>query len=284
MRDDRDAAADALAEGELLAAYLDGDTDDVTTARLERRLAVDATLAARLDAIAATRARMQRLAQVSVPDRARQRLHDELERERRAELTSRRADRSTSAAPRRARRWRLPTGPAIAAAAIALVTVLGLTSLLGPLGGGGGETQESAADAAAEGTAAEDAAAEPADTGDRAGAAGLGASDEAPEAEAGADAAPSAAFQVTDDAEIAARALRLRADPPADLRTRERRLREDAGLPTAPLCVGDLDAETVDLIAEGGRVALAVLLADTDEIVLLAPRTCTRIRTISSTP
>lgn len=54
-------------DGAVLAAYLDGDTDEVTTARLERRLASDPALGARLDAIAATRMRLQRVDGVPPP-------------------------------------------------------------------------------------------------------------------------------------------------------------------------------------------------------------------------
>jgi hypothetical protein len=94
-----------------------------------------------------------------------------------------------------------------------------------------------------------------------------------------------AAAEVAGDAEIAARAERLRADPPENLRARERRLREQAGLPMARLCVRELRATTVDLVDEDGRVALAVMIRGASpQIVLLDPRTCAAIRTIPAQP
>ncbi len=283
MSDPRDHDVDALDEGELLAAYLDGETDDVSTRRLERRLADDVALAARLDALAATRAQLQRLGQVEMPDDVRQRLRERLARER--------APETPAVAPRtRRQRWRARFAPIAAAAAVALVAVVGLASVGPSLGGGGTEEAgESAAMAEPEAPppelsapaagAAEDERAVDSAVGEEA-ADGTGGRDEA--AEQSQDGVARAPVTVDGDAEIAARAERLLEDPPASLRTRERRLRRRAGLPIEPLCVADLEASTVDLIEEDGRVALAVLLdRGADQIVLLDPQTCAPIRTVS---
>lgn len=297
MRDDTTAADDAPDEGALLAAYLDGDTDDVTTARIDRRLEADAALAARLDAIAATRARLQRLDEVTAPADVRARLRERLDVERAAVDTARgRAGHPGRGAARppaeaeRLRRWTTRAAPAMAAAAIALVTVLGAAAVLGQLGGGDSEESAGAevsldAGSGAEAAAPEAEAAQEAPGDDAAdGAAGAL---EAQSADSGAtpaeDGGGPAAAPVEGDADIAARAERLRGDAPEDLRTRERRLRDRAGLSTARLCVRELEAATVDLVDEDGRVALAVLMRGASpQIVLLDPRTCAAIRTIST--
>lgn len=284
MTDRYDTDADALDEGVLLAAYLDGDTDDVTTRRLERRLAEDAQLAARLDAIAETRTQLQRLAAVRAPAAARQRIKDQLARHRRAtEVTE--AQRTASP------RWVTRFAPLAAAAAVALIAVFGLATVL-PVLSGGDSAEESAAQGEVEADGGADAGV--ADSGDGAGG-GLEAAGDAPQAlaeessgrggsEAAADAtavAPPAT--VTSDADIVARAERLRDAPPTDLQRRERRLRRDAALPARPTCVDEVDAATVDLIIEDGRTALAVLLDDgTGQILLLDPKTCAPIRRIST--
>lgn len=284
MTDRHDADADALDEGVLLAAYLDGATDEVTTRRLERRLAEDAQLAARLDAIAETRAQLQRLDDVRAPAAARQRVKDQLARHR---GTPDAAGAQPTAPPR----WATRFAPLAAAAAVALLAVFGIATVLPEMSGG-----DSAEEAAAEGGAEADIGADAgvADSGDGAGG-GLEAAAEAPQAlaeessgrggsEAAADVAAEAPpATVAGDADIVARAERLRDAPPTDLQRREQRLRRDAALPVTPTCVDDVDAATVDLIVEDGRTSVAVLLDDEGgQIVLLDPKTCATIRTIST--
>jgi len=291
MRDDASTPADALDEGALLAAYLDGDTDEVTTARIERRLADDDALAARLDAIAGTRARLQRLDEVATPADVRGRLRRRLDAERvvgpsvdgPAVGTNRPAP-SDPAEVDRARRWSVRVAPVMAAAAIVLVAVLGAAAVVGQLGVGGADESaggDAALEADAGGQADAPQAAAPQDE-----AAGEGAAVEADRARSeaargGGD--RQAAAKVDGDADIAARAERLRGDPPADLLAHERRLRDRAGLSTTRLCVRELEAATVDLVDEDGRMALAVLVRGASpQIVLLDPRTCAAIRTIST--
>jgi hypothetical protein len=290
MPDDDQTPIDAVDDGELLAAYLDGQTDDVTTARLERRLADEAALAERLDAIAQVRVRLQRVAEVTAPAEARQRLRDELARARGGDaptgdaLTTEPAPTGATAgsppgegvAPPAGRRrwWARHPGPALAAAAVVVVALFGAATLLRPIGGAdSGEALIADDDAVGEGAADGDAGREELDTAAQLEERGAEAADTT-------SAAGTAAVAVAGDREIAARARELSADPPGDLRARERRLRERAALPADRLCVTELDAATVDLVDEGGRVSLAVLLNDVDQIVLLRPRTCAAIRTI----
>jgi negative regulator of sigma E activity len=287
MPDDPQIPPDAVDDGELLAAYLDGETDDVTTARLERRLTDDPELAERLDAIAVVRVRMQRLSEITAPDAARQRLRVELARARGGDdpavagaplgtEISAPAPGDDAVQPRGHRRrwwWTRRPGSALAAAAVVAVAVFGVATLLRPVGGGISEEALVADDdTAVEAAGTDDRAA------DEAGSAAL--EEQADEAAGDTTAARAPAAAVDGDGEIAARARELQRDPPDDLLARERRLREGAGLPTERLCVAELDAVTVDLVDEDGRVALAVLLSDVDEIVLLVPRTCAAIRTI----
>lgn len=305
MRDDTSTGPGAADEGALLAAYLDGDTDELTTARIERRLASDDAFAARLDALAAMRARLQRLDEIVVPPAVRTRLHERLDAERAASGDTDRRHVPGRAAPlgtedpgmttevRRARRWPALAAPApalAAAAAIVVVAVLGAAAVLGQLGTGGtagsaeGGVSLQDQDGAAEGAPQAAAPAEEA-AGDAAGGGATTAERAASEAARGGGTRgdQQAAAKVEGDADIAARAERLRDDPPSDLRARERRLRERAGLPTARLCVREVRATTVDLIDEDGRVALAVMVrGPSPQIVLLDPRTCAAIRTIPS--
>ena len=295
MRDDTSTGHDALDEGALLAAYLDGGTDEVTTARIERRLSDDDALAERLDSIAATRARLQRLDEVAAPADVRARLREVLHAERAAVDGAGAAGRAGRHAardpggPADGRRWSARAAPAMAAAAaVVLVAVLGAAAVLGQLGTGGSEESAGGgvsleADAGAEAGAPQAAAPED----DAAGATGDGAAVDADgagtDAGRGGGTDRQAAAEVDGDADIAARAERLRGDPPGDLRARERRLRDRAGLSTARLCVRELEAATVDLVDEDGRVALAILVeGPSPQIVLLDPRTCAAIRTIST--
>lgn len=293
MTDSHDTEANALAEGELLAAYLDGATDEVATRRLERRLADDADLAARLDAIAAVRAQLQRLPGVTVPTAVRERLHERMAEER--------TPPAAAAAPARRPWWTVRLAPIAAAAAIVLVAVLGAAAVLPQLTGGdaeksGGDSGAEAADVAMDdeagggegGGGAEDGgAAEDSGAQDEAAAAPQtlsdGTTDGSPTgSEAAAERDATGAAAVRDDADITARAQRLLDDPPADLGRRERRLRRAAGLGVQRSCVGDLDAATVDLVIQDGRTSLAVLLDDgAGQIVLLEPQTCAPIRMIS---
>lgn len=197
---------------------------------------------------------------------------------------------------RRGRRWSVRATPVLAtAAALVLIAVLGTAAVLGQLGLGGSEEWGGAgvsldAQAEPEGDAPEaaapgDDAADPAAGGD---AGAITAERAASEPARGGDSdgtrrEQQAAAEVDGDADIAARAERLRDDPPADLGARERRLRERAGLPTSRLCVRELRATTVDLVDEDGRVSLAVMVRGASpQIVLLDPRTCAAIRTISA--
>lgn len=298
MRDDTSTGHDALDEGALLAAYLDGGTDEVTTARIERRLADDDALAERLDGIAATRARLQRLDEVAAPADVRARLREVLHAERAAVdgadgaagRAGRHAARDAGGPADGRRRWSARAAPAMAAvAAVVLVAVLGAAAVLGQLGTGGSEESAGGgvsleADAGAEAGAPQAAAPEDdaaGATGD--GAAAMDADGDGTDAARGGGTDRQAAAEVDGDADIAARAERLRGDPPGDLRARERRLRDRAGLSTARLCVRELEAATVDLVDEDGRVALAVLVeGPSPQIVLLDPRTCAAIRTIST--
>lgn len=274
MRDTNDTDTGALDEGALLAAYLDGDTDDVTSRRLERRLGDDPRLADRLDAIASTRAQLQRLGDVTMPADARQRLRQRLAHDRTAPSTATDAQRQS---------WTTRLVPVVAAAALVLVAVLGATAVIPALSLGGDESAGEAAvgdDAAqleaADGRNAESGAAPQALADEPADEARAGSANEAP---AGPSRPP---VTVGGDADIAERAARLREDPPTSLRRRERQLRRQAGLPVARTCVRDLDVSTVDLITEDGRTSLAVLLDDdSGQIVLLDPATCAPIRTIS---
>jgi hypothetical protein len=285
MRDDSSTGSEAHDEGALLAAYLAGDTDDVTTARIERRLASDDALAARLDALAATRARLQRLDEVTVPADVRARLRVRLDAERAGGGAE---GRDVTTEVRRAPGWSVRATPVMAtAAAIVLIAVLGAAAVLGQFSTGG--TEESAGgEVSLEGPAGAEAEAAPDEAGDRAaggGAGAMAAESAASEPARGGGADQQAAAEVAGDAEIAARAERLRADPPENLRARERRLREQAGLPMARLCVRELRATTVDLVDEDGRVALAVMIRGASpQIVLLDPRTCAAIRTIPAQP
>lgn len=281
MSHPHEPGTDALDEGELLAAYLDADTDEVTTARVERRLQTDREFAARLDAVAATRARLQRLDQVAAPAAARAGLDARLAAERAGEPAPTR-----EASPARERRWRtINLAPLAAAAVLVVVAVIGVGSLVT---GGGGEGA-GAAESSAVTQAAGNARSEPAVAGDsgpaaaneEAGAAGGAGGMETGEPANRRDlSAP--APRAGDDAEIRARALELLDEPVEDLAARERRLRRAAGLPVDRLCVDGLDASTVDVVDADGRVVVAVLLPGGElmQVVLLDPKSCVPIRTI----
>ena len=117
-------------DGELLAAYLDDDLDEVTARALERRLEADAALRDNLDAIHNVMLRMRRVDEVDVPDDVQERI-----RARVAQRSSAEAPGSMSARGRRRASvpghaptpwWRRPIA---AAAAIGLLGILAISSL-----------------------------------------------------------------------------------------------------------------------------------------------------------
>lgn len=283
---------DDLADGEVLAAYLDGETDEATSARLERRLATDPALAARLDALAATRARLQRLSDVHAPDDVRQRLRARLAEERAAGT----APTGVADGPRTGRRrWMTTVSPGLAAAVVALVAVVVLGAAAVQL------LDLTVSDLGAEGAGLEasgprDRAADADDGGE---VDDLGGQTSGGRAEAGANGSaetaggagsseaagvPRPAPTVQGDQQIVDRARRQPRRGPAELRARELRLRRRAALDTDRLCVRELDARTVDLVERDGRLVLAVLLDAGEQIVLVDPRTCAPERTIPTGP
>src|ERR687891_318652 len=132
MDERHDPQTNAPDEGELLAAYLDAETDDITSARVERLLRQDPQVAAKLDALARTRARLQRLDDVAPPEGFRERLDARL----RAERTSgaQRGDARRPSVARRAgsrtRWWNDRFAPRVAVAALVLLVVAGGDALL----------------------------------------------------------------------------------------------------------------------------------------------------------
>ena len=310
MDERRDPQTDAPDEGELLAAYLAAETDDLTSARIERRLLEDPEVADRLDALARTRQRLQRLDDVRPPADFRARLDARLRAERagRTDPASGAVAASTHAGERSARtaggrrhrgrrfdtRWLTPLATA---AALVVVAVIGGTALWNMSAGTSSEESAgSAADTAAEaeGPVAEPFAApdsggesaegggESAEGGDAAGgeAAQQELSDRADQDAGGPDAAAADALpRVTADADIAAR-LRDQArstDQPAE---REAELRRRSGLPPQTLCLTDSAATAVDLVERDGRAVLTALVADGSgaRVVLFDPGDCARLR------
>jgi anti-sigma factor RsiW len=267
----------------VLAAYLDGATDEVTTARIERRLAADPALAARLDELATVRARLQRLSQVRAPDDVRQRLRARLTEERMSDAATDPARVESAPAggeqADRRRRWMAGVAPRLAVAVVALVAIVALgaaaVQLLGGVGASGSGERAAVADSDGGGEAAQEDA---------------GAAEGRDQAATSPDAMPSEAAAAADvptvrrDQQVIARALRQERRTPRELRARERRLRRRAGLPTDQLCVTDLEGRTVDLVQRDGRLVLAVLVPPGDQIVLVDPRTCAPERTIPVVP
>jgi hypothetical protein len=263
-------------EGELFAAYLDAQTDEVTTARVERLLRQDPQAAARLDAIARTRARLQRLDGAVPPDGFR----DRLDARPRAERGEARQTPVASGTRTSANRF----APLAAVAALVLVAVLGVGALLSQVEGSGSE--ESAG-----GGAELDAQAPAATSGD---APLAGADDQATEEGAGAAAAQeeeeqevrttaeAAAPQVGGDADIARR-LERPAQSTRDPSAREAELRAEAGLPAGPVCVEDVDASAVDLVERDGELVLVALVAGRNgpRVVVFNPQECTQVRTFA---
>lgn len=306
MDERRDPQTDAPDEGELLAAYLAAETDDLTSARIERRLLEDPEVADRLDALARTRQRLQRLDDVRPPPDFRARLDARLRAERagRTDPASGAVAAGTHAGERSARtaggrrhrgrrfdtRWLTPLATA---AALVVVAVIGGTALLNL--SAGTSPEESAGSAAdAEGPvaapfAAPDSGGESIEGGGESAEGGGAAGGEAAQQElsdradqdargpeaAAADALP----RVTADADITAR-LRDQAqstDPPAE---REAELRRRSGLPAQTLCLTDSAATAVDLVERDGRAVLTALVADGSgtRVVLFDPGDCARLR------
>jgi hypothetical protein len=303
MTDRPHDAHDATDEGALLAAYLEGETDPVTTARLERRLAAEPELARRLDALADTVQRLRRVDAAQPPPGFRARLDERLRAAGAAQRTTSGeepgaaqpasspqavADRGT----RRVSRWWRPLA---AAAAVAVVAVMGAAAVLNSLAGTAGddaaesaaagtsadevedEAQAAAGDVATElPRAAADAAPGDGDAGGRdAGAAAMGQPEQSQAGTAGV--VPS----VPSDARLADR-LRAAADATRTPAARERALRQRAGLPTEPLCTRALQADAVDVVERGGRVVVAVLVTDgrPGRIEVLDPGTCAAVTTL----
>jgi hypothetical protein len=274
MDERRDPHTNAPDEGELLAAYLDAQTDEVTSARVERLLRQDPQAAARLDAIARTRARLQRLDGAVPPDGFRDRLDARLRAERGEARQTPVASGTRTSANRFA--------PLAAVAALVLVAVLGVGALLSQVEGSGSE--ESAG-----GGAELDAQAPAATSGD---APLAGADDQAAEEGAGAAAAEeedevrtsaeAAAPRVGGDADIARR-LERPAQSTRDPSAREAELRAEAGLPAGPVCVDDVDASAVDLVERDGELVLVALVAGRNgpRVVVFDPQECTQVRTFA---
>jgi hypothetical protein len=269
--------SDAPDEGELLAAYLDAQTDEVTAARVERLLRQDPQAAARLDAIARTRARLQRLDDVVPPDGFRQRLDARLRAERAGSASAQPAQAAHRA--RTERRW---FRPLVAVAALVLVAVVGGGTVLSLVTASGDSAESgSAFDTAAEAPASGDQA--PLSGGDEGMAAerqddAVGAEEEA-QAPSTADAA---APHVDSDADIARR-LQAPEGLAQEVPVREAELRAGAGLPVEPACLADGDATAVDLVERDGELLLVALVDSGDgaHVVVFDPSTCTRLRTFA---
>lgn len=283
MDERRDPQTNAPDEGELLAAYLAAETDDLTSARIERLLLDDPQVADRLDALARTRQRLQRLDDVRPPPGFRERLDIRLRAERDAQTDGGGHD----AAGERSRRgrWfdRRRFASLAAAAALVLVAVIGGASLL-RVGGSVEQSAETAADSAAE-APADAPAAEPfaaPDSGGEAAAGGdaAGAPQQLPGETDEDGAAARTLPQVAADADIAAR-LRDEARSTDDPAIREADLRQRSGLRAQPLCLADVDAAAVDLVERNGRTLLTALVSDDGRrhVALFDPQNCTQLRT-----
>jgi negative regulator of sigma E activity len=292
MDEHGDPQTNAPDEGELLAAYLDAETDDITSARLERLLREDPQVAARLDALARTRARLQRLDDVAPPEGFRERLSSRLaaERAHTAEAVQEPVEQPQAVeqahdlpAVRRTQRW---FAPLATAAALILVAVIGGATLL--FQSGSDESAESAgapaqlqAESAAPNApmAGEDSGAEQAEEG------GGAFEDEAATSADGAtpratdEPLRAATPRVASDAGIAARLQRpaQRTDDPV---ARESELRARAGLAPVSPCLAGTDATAVDLVEVDGRVVVTALTGEGEaqDVVLFDAQSCERLR------
>jgi len=265
-------------EGELLAAYLDAETDEVTSARVERLLREDSQAAARLDAIARTRARLQDLDGAVPPEGFRERLDARLRAEREAPDTPR-ARRSARTADQR-------FAPLAAVAALVLVAVLGVGALLtfmprGASEEAGGGAGEAAAPAATSGNAPLAGSDSRADEREQAASAPEGEA-AGEELDAGGGGLEAAVPRVSGDAEIARR-LERPAQRTRDPSAREAELRARSGLPATPVCVDDVDASAVDLVERDGELLLVALVTGGDgpRVVVFDPEGCARVRTFA---
>lgn len=312
MDDPRDDQMTNPDEGALLAAYLAADTDEVTTARIERRLRDEPEFAARLDALARTRVRLQRLDQVAPPPELHERLVAAIQAERTATTDDRAgmreavSARATHAAtpPRAAQRTRRLAGLSAAAVWLLFAVVAGgvLVGLFLPRGSSDGAESTGAAevedggvaaaqaDKPVEGLAAPDSAPEAAQGDERDdGAQGeaeaadeAGVATRAGSSEAAMAAPPGGSLPpVSDDAEITTRLAD--AVGTGAVSQREARLRRGADLPTQPACLSGTDAIAVDLVERDGRALLTALVARDSgrAVVLFDPVTCERVRSFT---
>ncbi len=191
--------------GELLAAYLAGDVDDLTAARLERALQQDSQLRRQLDQIYGVVSSMEQLDAVDVPSG----FEDRLQRR----ITGAHTEARSTPARATTAWWQRPSS------AVAALVVLAVVALSSVSGLGGGADDESASDSAefSEQQAEEEAA------GDGGGVAAAAATDAAPDMADGNDAAALAApaaseiieFGSPDD--IAALVERVQSDPSESL-------------------------------------------------------------------
>jgi len=288
MDEHRDPQTNAPDEGELLAAYLDADTDDLTSARLERLLQQDPRAAARLDALARTRARLQRLDEVAPPEGFRERLDARLAAERTPSQVTQ-SQRTPSA--RATQRW---FAPFAAAAALVLVAVIGGAALLGQ-SGSGEDSAAAPAQLQAESSGAANAPMAEADDGgdsadERAGAGAAAGTSGTPSEAAGAEqeeaneASGRALPRVAGDAKLAEHLRRLAqaSEHPFD-REFEQRVR--AGLSTAPMCVNGVDETAADLVEFNERLVVAALIQGDDGpyVAVYDAQSCKRLRTFLAT-
>lgn len=303
MDDHRDDRIDTPDEGALLAVYLAAETDEITTARLERRLRDEPELAARLDALARTRARLQRLDAVAVPPELRDRVAARLRAERDAPAatsphTAARSARTSRGAARHHR-----PGPTQRGRRLSALSVAAGLLLLAVVAGGvvvGTLLPRSGSDEAAQVTSAAEAdGGQIGEPGER-----LEAPEQAPGAAGGADTRDDSAGQgaersggseasaagtattadlpeTTSDADIAARLRDATAS--GDAVRREAQLRRDAELPRRPVCTAGLDTTAVDLVMRDGQTLLTALVTEDDRptIVLFDPNDCARVRTFT---
>jgi negative regulator of sigma E activity len=289
MDERRDPQTNAPDEGELLAAYLDAETDDITSARLERLLREDPQVAARLDALARTRARLQRLDDVAPPEGFRERLSSRLAAERAPAAEPAPVEQPPPVGQphdrpvvRRTQRW---FAPLATAAALILVAMIGGATLLFQSGSESSDSTGAPAQLQAESSdsnapmAGAESGAEQAEEG--AGAPGGETTASADEATPRAtdESLRAATPRVASDAGIAARLQRpaQRTDDPV---ARESELRARAGLDPALACLAGTDATAVDLVEVDGRVVVTALTGEGEalDVVLFDAQNCERLR------
>jgi hypothetical protein len=282
MDERHDPQTNAPDEGELLAAYLDAETDDMASARVERLLRQDPQAAAKLDALAHTRARLQRLDDVAPPEGYRERLDARLRAERTPGARHGDVRRAPVArqAGGRARWWNDRVAQLVAVAAVVLLAVVGGAALLNLSQVGSGDAASGGAEIEARAPADSDSAQQ------------YGADDRGSEAAeslaegGGTGAIPSGAAQalpqVSTDADIAAR-LHRRTQSTDDPAASEAELRQRAGMPATPVCLRDIDAAAVDLVELDGQPVLTALVTHRDgaRVAIFDPQACARLRTFT---